>query len=199
MPTSRRRRPFAKPILDALPQGGACRLPGRHRDDQVERAVLRLQGTAREHGVLQGALRASASGRGRCSSVGAARTARRRRWASSAALELDRRHAERSARSSKMVEGSGRAQRRRASRSQARVESAKPPLKAPADMLAAIKKNKKAARGVRGLQPVGSARLHRVDHRGEDRRHARQAPRHRRAMDVRGQEPQLEIRAVGET
>ena len=35
----------------------------------------------------------------------------------------------------------------------ARDEGAKPPLKAPADMLAAIKKNKKAAAAWRGFSP----------------------------------------------
>ena len=72
----------------------------------------------------------------------------------------------------------------------------RPALKAPADLLAALAKNKKAKATFDGFPSRPAARIHRVGHRSQAGGHAREADQDRGRVDGRRQDPQLEVREV---
>ena len=71
-------------------------------------------------------------------------------------------------------------------------------VRAPADLLAALKNNVGGSPGLRCPESESQARIHRLDHRGSSRRDAQAACGERGGVDGRGTNQGLEVREIAE-
>ena len=184
-------RAFRETDSHSLPQGRPCRLPGGDGNAEVERAALRLQGSARRHGGIQGALP------GRLleavpADLRAERQARRVRWRASRRSPTcpTERTLVKMAKEAAALNDAGVKVKRAVEAAEAARRKRLP------YMLAALKADQKALAAWQAFSPSAQREYVEWVTEAKSERDARSPPRDRGRLDRRRQEAQLEVRTI---